>query len=635
MELCAAVLAIEMADTIKEHLELPSCRFRYYSDSQIVLGYITNESRRFYVFVSNRVSRIRASSSPDQWRYISSAQNPADLATRSISASNLQDSIWFKGPDFLYQESQPYPTTHPLIDPDSDKEVRPIVTCAKAKVTSTSLGSERLSNFSTWNSLLLGIATLQSFIKRQASKSETKSETSKLESLNHAEKFVISLVQSEVFSEEILCIKNGISAPRNSSLLPLNPIIGPDGLLRVGGRIRHAKDVTNNPIIIPKHHIALLLTRHFHSKVAHQGRHITEGAIRNAGFWILGCKRLIASVISKCVMCRRLRGKLGWQKMSDLPKDRLDPGPPFTNVGIDNFGPWQVVSRRTRGGSSNQKRWAILFTCLVTRGVHIELIEELSSASFINALRRFVSIRGPVSCFRSDRGTNFIGATGELQIDTTFVEKGTVGQFLRDNGSKWMFNPPHASHFGGVWERMIGSCRRILDSLLLNHKAALTHEVLSTFMLEVCAILNAPPLLPVPTDSGAHEILSPAMLLTHKRTLPESPVLEGYGTKDALRSAWKCVQQLADNFWTRWRTEYLRQLQSRQKWHTPNTPYKEGDVVLIKDSEAHRNTWPLGLITRVFVSDDNHVRKVEIRRAESSNLLVRPVSQLVRLVEFE
>lgn len=96
--------------------------------------------------------------------------------------------------------------------------------------------------------------------------------------------------------------------------------------------------------------------------------------------------------------------------MANIPKDRLTPGPPFSFVGVDTFGPWDVTARRTRGGLATSKRWAILFTCLVSKGIHIELVEELSTSCFINALRRFLSIRGPVRQLRSDRGTNFVGA---------------------------------------------------------------------------------------------------------------------------------------------------------------------------------------------------------------------------------
>lgn len=142
-----------------------------------------------------------------------------------------------------------------------------------------------------------------------------------------------------------------------------------------------------HPLIIPKnHHVAILLVRHFHEAVKHQGRHFTAGALQSAGYWIIGGKRLISSLLHKCIKCRRLRGKYQCQLMSDLPADRLQPSPPFTFIGLDTFGPWSIVTRKTRGGASNSKRWAVLFTCLYTRAIHIEVIEELSSSSFINCL---------------------------------------------------------------------------------------------------------------------------------------------------------------------------------------------------------------------------------------------------------
>lgn len=170
-----------------------------------------------------------------------------------------------------------------------------------------------------------------------------------------------------------------------------------------------------NPIILPKQsHVAKLLVGYYHSKVHHQGRQFTEGAIRLAGLWIVGGKRLINSILQDCVTCRRLRGKLEVQKMADLPPERLSTSPPFTYVGLDVFGPWTVVTRRTRGGVAENKRWAILFTCMSIRAVHIEVIESMNTASCINALRRFFAVRGPAKQLRSDRGTNFVGASQEL-----------------------------------------------------------------------------------------------------------------------------------------------------------------------------------------------------------------------------
>lgn len=143
----------------------------------------------------------------------------------------------------------------------------------------------------------------------------------------------------------------------------------------------------------------------------------------------------------------------------------------------------------------------------------MEIVESLSTSSFINALRRFTAIRGPAKLFRSDRGTNFVGVCKELITP----ENAELQSYLKDQGSVWDFNLPHSSHMGGVWERMIGIAERTLDGLLLKvNSPCLTHEVLVTLIAEVTAIMNARPIVPVSSDPDMPMVLTPAMLLTQK-----------------------------------------------------------------------------------------------------------------------
>lgn len=320
--------------------------------------------------------------------------------------------------------------------------------------------------------------------------------------------------------------------------------------------------------------------------------------------------------------------------MADLPVDRLSTEPPFTYVGLDVFGPWNVAFRRTRGSQSNSKRWAVLFTCMTTRAIHIEVIESMDSSCFINALRRFFSIRGPAKQLRSDCGTNFIGACKELKFESTNTNSTSVKNFLSDQGCTWVFNPPHSSHMGGAWERMIGVARRILDSMLLQMgPSQITHEVLTTLMAEVSAIVNARPLVPVSSDPESPLILTPAMLLTQKLgTSPAPP--EEFNTKDLFKRQWRQVQSLANTFWDRWRREYLATLQSRRKWQSERPNIKVGDLVLLKDSQVKRNEWPMGLITKTVPSNDGKVRKVEIKVTKQGTVkfFLRPVSETILLV---
>ncbi|GAA6084833.1 uncharacterized protein LOC113098256, partial [Tachysurus ichikawai] len=267
--------------------------------------------------------------------------------------------------------------------------------------------------------------------------------------------------------------------------------------------------------------------------------------------------------------------------MSDLPMDRVKVDPPFTHVGLDVFGPWNIISRRTRGGSAESKRWVVIFSCLGTRAVHLEVIESMSTSSFINALRRFLAVRGPVKHFRSDRGTNFIGACRELNINADDPE---LKGYLQEQGCVWTFNAPHSSHMGGAWERMVHIARRILDALLLkNGLSRLTHEVLTTLMSEVMAIMNARPILPISSDPDTLEVLSPAMLLNQKASTVPAP-LGDFDINDLYKKEWRQVQCLADAFWKAWSRDYLATLQVRRKWTEKRRNLEEGDVVLLKDS---------------------------------------------------
>lgn len=439
---------------------------------------------------------------------------------------------------------------------------------------------------------------------------------------------MLKAAQKAAFAKELSALLADQPVSKSSRLRKLNPIME-SNFICVGGRLKHSEISTaeKNPIILPKEsHTSLLLIRHHHEQVKHQGRHLTEGAIRAAGLWILGAKSLINSVLHKCITCRKLRGKFEEQHMADLPSERLKICPPFTYVGLDVFGPWSVTTRRTRGGQAESKRWAIMFGCMSSRAVHIEVIESMDASSCINALRRFFALRGPAKQLRSDCGTNFVGACKELGMDKM------VQRYLSEQGCSWEFNPPHSSHMGGSWERLIGIARRILDSMFLQLKARLTHEVLCTLLAEVTAIINARPLLPVSADPQQPFILSPSVLLTQKTGVPPPP--GDFSDKDLYTKQWRQVQALANQFWTRWSREYLPCLQHRPKWTVPRRNLQVGDLVLLRDKQIARNCWPMARVSAVFPGKDGYVRKVEVSTTDQGNIktFLRPISEVVLLL---
>ena len=162
----------------------------------------------------------------------------------------------------------------------------------------------------------------------------------------------------------------------------------------------------------------------------------------------------------------------------------------------------------------------------------------------------------------------------------------------------------------------------------------LTHELLVTLMAEVAAIVNARPITTVPSDTDEPQPISPAMLLTMKAR-PLGPLPGEFVAADLYsRRRWRRVQYLADQFWVRWRREYVQTLQKRCKWNSPRRNLNTGDVVLVKDEDAHRNDWPLGRITEAIKSEDGEVRKahVELRKEGKKKTYLRPIKELVLLV---
>ncbi|XP_073810196.1 uncharacterized protein [Danio rerio] len=646
LELCAAVLAVELMEFIKGEIDLELHDIHFYTDSRIVLGYIHNVTRRFYMYVANRVARIRKTTEPNQWHYICSEQNPADHATRFVPAANLPLTNWYSGPEFL-RKCGPVrcnvDESYGLVQVEEDVEIRPQVKVLATSITEQSLDSSRFQRFSRWKSLVRAVTTLTRITKSFSQSSPNSpcrkwhlcTKTSDVET-SQAKSTIIKTVQREVFREEFESLTKNGKISQCSTLLRLDPFVDKEGLLRVGGRIQCAdiSDPEKHPLILPSsHHVTDLLIQHYHDQVAHQGWHFTEGAIRRAGLWIVSGKRRISNIIHKCVLCKKLRGKMESQKMSALPPDRLSVDPPFTYTGLDVFGPFTVVTRKTRGHNIENKRWAVIFSCLSSRAVHLEVMESLSASSFICALRRFLAVRGPVKHFRSDRGTNFVGAVKELQIDSGDSE---LKGFLQNQSCTWTFNAPHSSHMGGVWERMIGIARRILEALLIKSATRLTHEVLTTLMAEVMAIMNSRPLTPISTDASMPQVLSPAMLLTQKASVAPTPP-GNFELGHLHKSQWRQVQMLADSFWKRWKLEYLSTLQSRRKWTEERDNIQEGDVVLLKDGETKRSEWPIGLVTKTVASSDGKVRKVMVKTAKQGAVreYLRPICDVALLLSSD
>ena len=211
------------------------------------------------------------------------------------------------------------------------------------------------------------------------------------------------------------------------------------------------------------------------------------------------------------------------------------------------------------------------------------------------------------------------------------MDQDHIKETLSKQGIKWSFNPPTASNMGGVWERQKRSVRKILSGLLKEHSSRLDMDSFSTLLCEVEAIINARPLTVLSPDDP--QPLAPVNILTGKSSIVLPPPGQFQREDVYLRKRWRQVQYLANLFWTRWRREYVVNLQQRSKWCTTQRNLQVGDIVLVKDESLARNQWPLGVVTCADPDDKGFVRSVAVKMQRSP--LRRPSNKLVLLVEAE
>ncbi|XP_062707792.1 uncharacterized protein LOC134288086 [Aedes albopictus] len=299
-------------------------------------------------------------------------------------------------------------------------------------------------------------------------------------------------------------------------------------IMRMKTRIaacQFATEDAKNPIILPRqHHITTLIINHYHNSYHHQNHETVINELRQK-YQIARLRSCYSQVRQKCQRCMNERVKPTIPIMADLPPGRLAAFcRPFTHVGVDYFGPIEVVVGRRR-----EKRWGMLATCLTIRAIHIELVHSLSTDSCIMALQNFIARRGQPRKIYSDRGTNFVGANRELQNLQTTINHDEIMRESTTTDTEWVFNPPLAPHMGGSWERLIRTVKNNLSAICFTK--ALTDEVLRNLLIEIENTVNCRPLTHVPVDDDSGPALTPNHFLAEHVyvTDPSEYVLETMG----------------------------------------------------------------------------------------------------------
>ena len=452
----AAILGLRLSNFIMNELTLKIKRRVFWSDSKDVLFWIRSDARKFQQFVALRIGEILEGSHANEWNWVPTVENVADEATKWKGAPNFnKDARWFCGPGFLYKDENFWPKS----EFTSYADTAEFVCHMKQRTFRPSFWQivPDFLRFSKWERLRGCQRFVLKFCKLITKLNPKLNNTIRTYILRNdiqvAEYFLFMACQEESFGEEMETIRNKGHVKSSSCLYKLSPFLDEFGVLRIRGRIDLADvmEDTRRPIILRKGHIITnLIIDFYHRKYHHHHNEIIVNELRQR-FWISGMRAAVRAVNKSCQVCKNRRAVPACPEMGSLPVERLSPYTrPFTFVGVDYFGPLQIiVGRRT------EKRWGTLFTCMTTRAVDIEIASSLSTDSFLLIFKQFISHRGIPPRVLSDNGTNFRGASRILLMETEKVSSSALEQ--KYPNIEWIFIPPASPHMGGCWERMIRS----------------------------------------------------------------------------------------------------------------------------------------------------------------------------------
>jgi hypothetical protein len=334
---------------------------------------------------------------------------------------------------------------------------------------------------------------------------------------------------------------------------------------------------------------------------------------------ILGLDNTLKSVRSKCLVCQKHLATPIKQQMSALPSWRFEkPLKAFANCGLDFAGPFEL--KAPGRGKAKPKTYLLLITCLQTRAVHLELTEAMTMSATLNAISRFVDIRGMPHSILSDNFSTFVSKDKELESWVRSIQTDDLIATTKANVC-WKFIPPRGPHHGGIYERMVGVAKRVLENLC--HTSDLTVDEFRTLAYRVASLVNSRPLSRLSLSEG-ELILTPNHFLFGD--------LGGSVTTDKINThsqRWHRVCELLDQFWSLFLTKTLLELRNTSKWQEEQHQLAEGDLVIEIDTNQPRGSWKLAIVEQVHPSDDTKVRKVTIRN--SKGLYTRPIVNLIPL----
>ncbi|GFQ90314.1 integrase catalytic domain-containing protein [Trichonephila clavata] len=634
LELTAALLSARLAKQVSSCLKFNANTY-YWTDSLISYYWIRGDSSAFKPYIKNRVQEIQLLSDPSQWGHCPGKDNPSDLISRGTSAVKLaQNELWWHGPPWLKLTPDHWPNRHrDILDSELCSEELEYRSSVHVAVTQQRESLVDINRFSSLKKLLKVTAWVFRFVNNARIINKSMNFYITADEIQNAEYFWLKYVQYEFYSAEILTLKRNEQLRCSSEIKSLVPYLGEDNLLKelLDGCLKQTYALAKSILLSFCKFTELLVIRE-HERIGHCGVSATLTQLRK-NYWIPKGRQLVKTIIRICLICKKYNAKLADQLSGgQLPRDRITQSPPFQIVGIDFTGAILV-----KDNQETHKSYVSLFTCAVTRAVHLELISDMSTKCFLLALRRFLARRGNCKVIYSDNARTFKAAEKELAYFANILKDSEFQNFVADKGIHWKFIVERAPWWGGFYERLVKTIKDPLRKIL--GKALLMFEELSTILSEVEVIVNHRPLTYVENDPGEPEPLTPAHFLElgcgdSKYPIHFIELIDATTARESYKKRKTYRTLLLKQLWRRWKEQYLLQLKTVNHFKTPSVHknLKLNDIVLVEGNVKSKLLWELGIIKKIFIGRDNNVRSCLVKT--SKGLFKKPI-QLLYPLELE
>lgn len=631
LEFYALMMGVRLQKYIIEALCLKNKIKSYiWSDSKCVLAWITS-NKLLPVAIEKHLPEARGAG-VFQFRYVPTSQNPADVASRGATLAELKQMVWFTGPAWLRNEEN-WPHHEESICNETVElvnEEKALFIQGQNTVPVEPPFSLNLRDFSDLKKLLRRMAyciwLLHHYLKKQILPVRTPID------YNMARMLWIRFDQRRNGSDSPALLKS-IKHFKNVELFK-----DQYGVLRCKSRMENSKLpwTSIEPIILVKgSYLTELIILDIHQRNYHVGTSHTLATLRK-NYWLIHGRREVYRIVhSKCLKCRRYNAvPYRAPEISPLPQFRIQPSShPFENTGIDVFGPIYVYSTASMN-KEKIKRWVLLFTCLVTRAIHLEVLENLDTQDILCAMKKFTARRGTPSLILSDNAPQFHLVNGTMQeLWQTFYEDESANKYFTEHNLMWKFTPQSAPWMGGAYERLVGVTK---DAFKRTYSEQTVNErEFTTAIVEIEAVINNRPIAYVDKDLTS-QLLTPNHFLRVK--FPAIPIdvqprdQRNLSTKERLLAYWKATEQDLNIYWRIWSEQYLLALTEvrNRTAKTENRSPKVGDIVLMIDPNQKRGYWRKGIIERLIYSADNKCRSAQLK-VSTGTRMIRPITKLASL----